>query len=460
MIKDDTIAAIATPAGGAGGIGIVRISGPRAEEMCCLFFQPASHIDFFKNRYLYHGTIVSQKTGMSIDEVLVVIMRGPHSFTGEDGLEIHCHGGTTILQTILRELIEQGIRLADPGEFTRRAFLNGRIDLSQAEAIQDIVTAKTNKALELAFAHLQGDVSHTIESYRASLIEILALLEVMIDFSEDDVCLPAESELAENLNTLIADLERTVKSYEEGKIYYDGFSAEILGRPNVGKSSLLNSLLGSDRVLVTPLPGTTRDYIEEIINIRGIPIQFIDTAGLRDTDEIIEKTGIERVWAKTAKADVIIFLLDGSHSLTSEDFDIFDRIRKKKVILAVNKMDLPSQISKEDLYKFIPESEPVWLSAKFGEGISFLKENIYSMVVNGFEHSESEIVITNLRHKVAMENAALLLKQAKESFEKRVSPEFISLDIHDSLNCLEEIVGRTTNEDVLDRIFSSFCIGK
>ncbi|MBW2599961.1 MAG: tRNA modification GTPase [Deltaproteobacteria bacterium] len=347
LVKDDTIAAIATPHG-VGGIGIVRVSGPDAEEICRILFKPAAGTDSLKTHHLYHGDIISPETGSIIDEVLLALMRKPHSYTGEDTLEINCHGGHLILQTVLDEVIKAGARPAEPGEFTKRAYLNGRLDLSQAEAVMDLITA---------------------QSIRSSLIEILTVLESSIDFTEEDISSKPHRNISKDVEDVIISINDILSTYKEGRLFRDGLNVVITGKPNVGKSSLLNRLLGERRAIVTSIPGTTRDFIEETINIGGIPVKLTDTAGVRKSAETIEKEGIEFVWEKALAADMVIILIDGNTRFTDEDFEVINRNRNKRIVLAINKSDLPHKITNAEINDIIPDVEPLWISAKYGDGI-------------------------------------------------------------------------------------------
>lgn len=459
MATEDTIAAIATPKG-VGGIGIIRVSGAKAEEICHLLFRPGKDAGPLKNRYLYHGTIVSPETDEGIDEVLISLMRKPHSYTGEDTLEINCHGGPLILETVLNEVIKAGARPALPGEFTRRAFMNNRIDLSQAEAIIDLISVKTDRGLNLALSHLRGDLSKKIGRLRESLIEILAHLETAIDFTDDDIEPVPYAEISRKIENATQDIREILSTYREGKLYRDGLNVLITGKPNVGKSSLLNRLLGEKRAIVTSVPGTTRDFIEEAINIRGMPVNFIDTAGIRDVNAVVEKEGIDLVWEKAESADIIIVLLDGSAKLAGEDLEVIEGNRGRKIALVVNKSDLPAKLKDRELEKILPCITPLWISAKYGKGMDELKEKIYVLACDNDDDFGSDIVLTNLRHKLALEKSVELLGQAGDTIKKDLSPELPALDIRESLDCLGEIVGITTTEDILNEIFSKFCIGK
>lgn len=459
MILKDTIAAIATPMG-VGGIGIIRVSGPLSEEITRLLFKPRKQADNLMTHHLYHGDIISPETGAILDEVMITLMRKPHSYTGEDTLEINCHGGPLILQAVLSEIIKAGARPAEPGEFTRRAFLNNRLDLSQAEAVADLIMAKTERGLEVAVSHLKGDLAKKIESLRTSIIDALAILEISIDFSEEDVDIERNSEIAGMIHAVVDELHAILMTYERGKIYRHGISAVITGKPNVGKSSLLNRLLGEKRAIVTPVPGTTRDFIEEFIVIRGIPVRLTDTAGIRHPENIIEQEGIALVREKLSLADVVIIILDGSDTLTEEDIEVIEENRTRKAALVINKTDLPRVIDIEKIHRLVPDLHPLRISAKYGDGIPALEEVIYTLVMEQHENRQATVMITNIRHKTAIEKAAVLLSQARDSIAGGLSPELPALDIREALDSLGEIVGKTVNEEILGRIFATFCIGK
>lgn len=458
VVLSDTIAAIATPPG-TGGIGLIRISGPRSEEIARKLFKARGTAEILKSHHLYHGDIVSPATGAILDEVLLTIMREPRSYTGEDTVEISCHGGSLITETILREILKSGARLAEPGEFTKRAFLNNRIDLSQAEAVLDMIMAKTDKARELALSQLTGDLSRKIEGIRTTIRDILATLEAAIDFPEEETAalsFPAE----EKLQTIVDEINFLLSTYEEGKIYRLGINAVITGKPNVGKSSLLNSLLGEKRAIVTSLPGTTRDFIEETINIKGIQLKLTDTAGIRIPENMIEKESIDFVQERLSLADAVIVVLDGSDELTEEDRNILEINRTRKTIPVINKADLPHRISTAEICGLLPGTNPLWISAKYGEGIPKLKEAIHGLAMKSAGDCAPAVFVTNIRHKTALEKTASLLAQAREEIHRESLSELVSLDIHEALESLGEIIGETTSEEVLDRIFSSFCIGK
>jgi tRNA modification GTPase len=388
-------------------------------------------------------------------------MRAPHSYTGEHVAEIYCHGGFLLLERVLHEVLRTGARIAEPGEFTKRAFLNNRIDLTQAEAICDMILAKTEKALNLALCQLKGNLLHRVENWQNILIDQLALLEASIEFSEDTAHVgPAELSV-HAIRTVHEEILAASASYHEGRIYRQGASVVIAGKPNVGKSSLLNRMLGEQRVIVTPIPGTTRDLIDEFVNIRGIPVRLTDTAGIRPTGDVIEKEGIRRVWERIVDADAVVVLLDGSDSITGEDLEIMEKIDPNRIIIAVNKSDLPCTFSDEELRARIHDVTPLKISAKYGQGISDLNEAIRERILHKNIGSGSETMITNVRHRLALDRCATAIQSALDRVERKISPELVVFELQEAVKSLGEISGNTvTDEETLDRIFSNFCIGK
>jgi tRNA modification GTPase len=456
---EDTIAAISTPPG-VGGIGIVRLSGPESRNILERIFRRRGGKGPLLSHRFYLGEILRPRDQNVLDEALVVFMGKPNTYTREDVAEIQAHGGNLVLREILEVVLQNGARLAEPGEFTRRAFLNGRIDLTQAEAVIDLIQSKTRRSLELANLQRQGRLAEELGRIREDLLNLTALLEAGIDFPEEEVPEVSRGEVARRLERAQNRLGFLLRTYEKGKIYREGISAAIVGRPNVGKSSLLNSLLREDRAIVTPIPGTTRDVVEEVINIRGIPMKMMDTAGLRPAKDVIEMEGIRRTQDRMARADLIIWVVDGSELLTSEDLDILSQVGKKKTVIAVNKMDLPRGLDPRDLAELVPQFPQVPISALHQTNIDRLEDAIRVQVLNGGMEPDHEIFLTNLRHKQAVEGAQEALVQARQGWEANLPPEFITLDLARSLQFLGEIVGETTTEDLLNRIFSHFCIGK
>ena len=455
----DTIAAISTPVG-MGGIGIVRCSGPRAQAIAGHIFRRKEGPGQLLSHRFYLGEIIRPRDGTILDEVLLVFMRQPKTYTREDVLEIHCHSGVLILREILQTVLESGARLAEPGEFTKRAFLNGRIDLTQAEAVIDLIQSKTQRSLELANRQRSGRLAGEVRRIKERLLDLLAFLEVGIDFPEEEVPELSPPEVARQLLDTRNDLDALLRTFEEGRIYREGIAAVIVGRPNVGKSSLLNCLLREERAIVTAIPGTTRDVIEEVVNIEGIPLRVMDTAGLRHARDAIEEEGVRRTRERLDQADLTIWVVDGSEPLSAEDLEILPQVRPKKTVVAINKNDLGQRFSPEDLQGRMPEALLIPISALYGSGIESLKKAIQTLVLNGRLESSAETVLSNLRHKQAIEVALEALSEGLKSLEANLSWEFVTLDIRRALEALGETVGETISEEVLDRIFSQFCIGK
>lgn len=455
-----TIAAIATPVG-PGAIGVIKVSGALCEHLFRRLFKPKKEIREIQSHRLYYGYIQDPQSGEVIDEVLVTLMRAPHTYTREDVLEIYGHSGYFVLTKILELILREGARLAEPGEFTRRAFLNGRIDLAQAEAIQDLVNARSEEALRLALNQLRGALSQRLAPVREALLSALAVVEVAVDFPDEDVELISHYELATQLEReVLKPLEDLLRQYQRGRLFREGIAVVIAGRPNVGKSSLLNALLMEERAIVTPIPGTTRDVIEEMATIKGLPVRLIDTAGLRDTEDLVEEIGVKRAREKIAQADIVILVVDGTEEPTAEDFRLYDEIRDRPHLVAVNKIDVASEETLNLWREVFPEARKVFISAKEGRGLESLAEAIFEIVVGQQEVSGS-LVAPNLRQKAALEKAAQAVRQALNNLRSpNVLPELVAVDLRDALNHLGEITGEATTEDLLDRIFSSFCLGK
>jgi len=458
VLHQDTIAAVATPFGMAG-VGIIRISGPEAVKIARRIFQPAHANCPWETHHLYHGDIVSANGKTILDEVLISFMRKPNSFTGEDVIEINCHGNPLIIGSILTQLLELGCRLARPGEFSQRAFFNNRLDLSQAEALAAMVAAKSAKAYAISLAQLKGSLSKEIEALRALVIDALAGLEAAIDFSEDTSteAIPA----SQQIDPLLERIRLLLSSYRTSKAYTEGINVVITGKPNVGKSSLLNALTGKKKAIVTDIPGTTRDLITDTININGVPVNLMDTAGIREPQNVIEKAGIDLVWESLTHADVVIILLDCSKPLTNEDIFIIDKNRNANIIVAINKMDLPPAWETNTIEHLFPRGEKyLQISAKFGDGLEELKNAIIDLSGSGDDKNTGGVMIANMRHKLAMEKAHKNIQAAKENIVGGMSPEFAAFDLREALDNLDEITGKRINDEILDKIFSSFCIGK
>ncbi len=459
MLHEDTIAAAATPAG-FGAIGIIRISGPDSEAIADKIFKPRSRTSRLKSHKLHHGQILAADSGRVLDEVLAVIMRKPSSYTGEDVVEIHCHGNPVIVQAIFSEVLKAGARPAEPGEFTKRAFLNNRMDLSQAEAVIDIINARTEESAALAMSHLGGAFKRKVDSFREAITGILSEIEVSLDFSDEVEGGPKSTNLLGRIQAVTHDINNLLSTYTEGKAYRQGVNLVIAGRTNVGKSSLLNRLLGEKRAIVTAIPGTTRDFIEEYISIEGIPVKITDTAGIRATNDAIEKKGIDLVWERVSQADAVVLVFDGSEEITPEDREILDKIEGKKIIPVINKTDLKHKMEEGEVLSLLPDYKPLWISAKFGEGINELKKAVHASLLSENIKDQQDLLVTNLRHKLALESTAYFMGQASYGIVTNRYPETVAFDLRDALDSLEQISGKTTTEDILTNIFATFCIGK
>ncbi|AEH22694.1 tRNA modification GTPase mnmE [Thermodesulfobacterium geofontis OPF15] len=462
LYTEDTIAAIATPPG-KGAIGVIKISGDLSLSILKKIFRPFRPRSEFESHKLYYGFIVDPRDEKVIDEVLVVYMKKPKTYTREDVVEIYAHSGYYILRKILELVLMAGARPAEPGEFTLRAYLNGRIDLSQAEAIQELVSAKTETALNLALNTLLGKLSNKINALKNDLLEILVLVESAIDFPEEDIEIMEPEKLSQKIKEKILPvIEELIKNYEEGKIYKEGISLVIAGKPNVGKSSLMNALLKEERAIVTPIPGTTRDFLEEEATIEGLPVKLIDTAGLRETEDIVEKIGVERAKKKFKEADLILFLVDVSEHPSSEDYKIYQEVKNFSHLVILNKIDIqPNHIKewKEVLLKWGID-EVLEISVKENINLDKLCKKIFEKITSEKGAHVPEVV-PNLRQKIALENAKEYLLNALRELEKKDPlPELIAIEIRSAISSLSEIIGEVTTEDLLTQIFSTFCIGK
>jgi tRNA modification GTPase len=458
MYKEDTIAAIATPPG-ESGIAIVRVSGGDAEKIAEKIFCRASGKNgALKSHRLYHGKIRDPKSERVVDEVLLAIMRKPRSYTGEDVVEIHCHGGAFVVKRILDLAFVSGARQAEPGEFTKRAFLNGRVDLAQAEAVLDLIRAKTEKSATLAVYQTSGVLSQWVNELREELLGILVQVEAAIDFPEEEIELLQRHELVGKISALTNKLSIISDTYNWGKLFRDGAKVSICGRPNVGKSSLLNALLGEERVIVTPVAGTTRDVIEESINLDGLPVVLSDTAGIRETDDEIERMGVNLARRQIDESDGVVIVLDGSVPLTKDDETLIGCMDRGKVLVAINKSDLPQLLEEQELVRLICPAKITRVSAKTGSGIDALKASLRSMIVGS--EIDSPVVITNVRHRSMLQRSGEALSHAAASLNDGYAAEFVAIDLNEAREALEEITGVINSEDILDRVFSNFCIGK
>lgn len=443
---EDTIAAIATPIG-EGGIGVIRVSGAQAKEIVGgVFTKQLMH------RRLSYGEIIDPVDNSLADEVMATYMRAPNSYTREDVVEIYGHGGPVPLQRVLKVLVSGGARPANPGEFTLRAFLNGRIDLAQAESVLDVIQSKTDAGLRVAMGGLQGRLSEPLKEIRSKLMDVLAYLTARIDFPEDDV---EEHDVLPSLREVREALNRLIDSADAGIVFRQGVRTAIVGRPNVGKSSLLNRLLGQSRALVTAIPGTTRDTVEEVVNIHGIPFLLVDTAGINETTDLVESLGIERTKEMVSRADLVLLVIDQSEPLTRADSEVMEQVNGKTVVAVANKCDLPTLAALETL-----ALEYTRTSMNTGEGIEELEERMANEVLGGRAVTSDAPLVSNPRHKAALERAENHLEAAEESILKGMADDFVTIDLTAALNALGEITGETVTEELLDTIFSKFCIGK
>ncbi|MGL4253591.1 MAG: tRNA uridine-5-carboxymethylaminomethyl(34) synthesis GTPase MnmE [Fusobacteriaceae bacterium] len=453
----DTIAAISTPRG-EGGIGIVRMSGAKSLEILKKIFVPKSgkDVDELKSFTINYGHIYNGDE--VVDEVLVSILKGPRTYTKEDIVEINCHGGFVITEKVLETVLRHGARHAEMGEFTRRAFLNGRIDLTQAEAVMDLIHGKTEKSVSLSLNQLRGDLREQIAHLKKLLLDVAAHINVVLDYPEEGIDDPLPDNLVDNLQVVKDTATKLIASYNKGKMIKEGIKTAIVGKPNVGKSSLLNSVLREERAIVTHVPGTTRDIIEEVINLKGIPLVLVDTAGIRKTEDIVENIGVEKSKELLEKADLVLFVVDGSRPLEEEDLKIHEKIKAENVIGILNKIDMERVLDTTPLTKV---KNWIEISAKDNLGIDEMEEKIYSYVVKGeLEDSSQKVVITNVRHKSALEKTKDAVDSIFETIDMGLPMDLMAVDLKEAMDSLSEVTGEISSEDLLDHIFKNFCVGK
>lgn len=458
---DDTIAAIATPLG-AGGLGVIRISGPQAGSIARLVFRDrhGRSVDAFASHRVRFGSITDPRTGRKLDEVLLTYMRGPRSYTCEDVVEISAHGGIAVMARILEALVACGVRLAEPGEFTKRAFINGRLDLAQAEAVIDLIQAQTEESHRLALTQLEGELSQAITTMREELLEVLAYVEGAMEFPEEELELLPRDTLVAKLASVEAKIAALLATFHAGRVLREGVQVVIIGRPNVGKSSLFNALLAANRAIVTPIPGTTRDILEEVVNLQGYPFRLVDTAGLRAAENAIEEEGIGRTQTSLAAADLVMLVLDRSEALTAEDEQAIAAVQSKRGLVVLNKADLPPGPDARALATRLSEWPTVVVSCKEGRGFETLSAAVLEAALHGQERPREGPMLTKLRHWQALHHVQQSLQPARQALEQRLSGEFIALDLREALEWLGEVIGLNYTEDLLDKIFSEFCIGK
>lgn len=455
----DTIAAISTPPG-EGAISIVRMSGEEAVSIAQKVFS-GKDLTQAKSHTINYGHIVDPKTHEEIDEVMVSLMLAPKTFTREDVVEINCHGGIVATNRILQLLLVNGARLAEPGEFTKRAFLHGRIDLTQAESVMDLIRAKTDRSMKIALTQLDGNLSHLIDSLRKDILDVLAQVEVNIDYPEyDDVEEMTTKLLKEKAIEIKQRIEQLLKTASQGKIMREGLATALVGRPNVGKSSLLNHLLHEDKAIVTDVAGTTRDVIEEYVNVSGVPLKLIDTAGIRETDDKVEKIGVERSKKAIEQSDLVLLVLNAAESLTKEDLELIRLTNDKKRIIILNKTDLEEKLDRKELAK-ISENAPVYATSILkNEGVEALEEAISKLFFNGIENSQSTVMVTNARHIALLKKAQNSLDSVLEGISSGMPVDLVQIDMTEAWNLLGEITGESYEDELLDQLFSQFCLGK
>ena len=455
----DTIAAIATGMTNSG-IGIVRISGNEAFHIIDKIYQSKNgkkKISEMESHTVHYGYIVDGN--QIIDEVMVLILKAPNTYTREDTIEIDCHGGVLVVQKILETVIKYGARPAEPGEFTKRAFLNGRIDLSQAESVMDVIQAKNDFALKTSMEQLKGSVLKVVKELRENIIYEIAYIESALDDPEHYDLTSYGEKLDTIINPIMNEIQKLLVTADNGKILKEGINTAIVGKPNAGKSSLLNSLVGKERAIVTDIAGTTRDILEEQINLNGISLNVIDTAGIRKTDDIVEKIGVDRAKESIKDADLVIYVVDSSRELSNEDYDIIELIKEKNTIILLNKMDLAPVVTKDEMLK-LSDKKVISISAKENKGIDELEETIKDMFFHGKIEMNDEVYITNVRHKTALKNAYNSLELVKKSIENQMPEDFYSIDLMNAYEELGTIIGESVEDDLVNEIFSKFCMGK
>ncbi|GAB5054165.1 MULTISPECIES: tRNA uridine-5-carboxymethylaminomethyl(34) synthesis GTPase MnmE [Pediococcus] len=455
----DTIAAISTPPG-EGGISIVRVSGNTALDVAEKIFK-GKDLHTVKSHTINYGHIVNPKTKHTVDEVMVSVMLAPKTYTCEDVVEINCHGGIVPTNDILQLLLSNGARMAKPGEFTERAFLNGRVDLSQAEAVMDLIRAKTDRSMKVALNQLDGDLSHLIKNLRQDILDVLAQVEVNIDYPEyDDVETMTSKLLREKAVEVKAQIKQLLQTAQEGKILRDGLATAIVGHPNVGKSSLLNRMLHEDKAIVTDVAGTTRDVLEEYVNVRGVPLKLVDTAGIRETNDKVEKIGVERSRKAIKTADLVLLVLDSSNPLSDEDRQLIKVTDEAKRIIILNKTDLPMQLDTDELFNLVPEDQVIRTSATEGVGLDDLKEKISKLFFGGIESNQNSVIVTNARHIGLLNQAEEALDSVLQGLKDGMPVDLVQIDMTRCWEFLGEITGDSYQDELLDQLFSQFCLGK
>lgn len=456
---NDTIAAVAT-AYGEGGIGIIRISGEESLSILKEIFDPVSDNEKIRSKQMYYGKVIDRDNNQTIDEALSVYMKGPKSYTAEDVVEINCHGSMVSLRKTLALVLRKGARLAEPGEFTKRAFLNGRLDLSQAEAVIDVVKAKTDKSFDVALSQLEGSLSSRIVEIRKKILDLLVTITVNIDYPDEDIEEMTYGNLEKNISSISEMIENLLSTASTGRMIREGIRVAIVGKPNVGKSSLMNGLLRETRAIVTEIPGTTRDTIEEAISIRDIPVYLIDTAGIRETTDKVEQLGIEKSKEAFNKADFVIFILDKSRTLSDEDKKIAAYLDGRKCLALLNKNDLKSCFTLEDVKEMLPGAKVIETSLVHGEGIDLIEDYIVEMVYGGEVSQQESLMVNNVRHIALLQKSMDALHDALKMTRLHEALDFIEVDVNAAYENLGEIIGETVSDDIINEVFARFCLGK
>jgi len=457
-VEQDTIAAISTALGEAA-IAIVRVSGPEAIPIVDRLFRGKVPLAQVKSHTIHYGHLIRPDTGEKVEEVLVSVMRAPHTFTREDVVEVNCHGGIVGVQQVLQLILDAGARLAEPGEFTKRAFLNGRIDLAQAEAVIDLIRAKSERAMKLAIRQVEGRLSEKIRAIRQQLLELLAHLEVTIDYPEYDAEDLTRLHLQNETARLREEIRKLLASARQGRVLREGVSTAIIGRPNVGKSSLLNALARENRAIVTDIPGTTRDIIEEMVTVRGIPLRLVDTAGIRETADLVEQIGVQRSRKALEEADLILLVVNSGEPMTEEDRKLLAMVRDRNAILVANKADLPQRLDLQELESAFP-GRVVQTSAVGEPGLAQLEDKIAELFLSGEVETEDFTYLSNARHIRLLTQAEDALAEALRHLEEQIPVDMIGIDLRRAWSLLGEIIGEEVGEALLDQIFSQFCLGK
>ncbi|HGO4013591.1 TPA: tRNA uridine-5-carboxymethylaminomethyl(34) synthesis GTPase MnmE [Staphylococcus aureus] len=456
----DTITSISTPMG-EGAIGIVRLSGPQAVEIADKLYKGKHLLNDVPSHMINYGHIIDPESKEVIEEVMVSVLRAPKTFTREDIIEINCHGGILTINRVLELTMTYGARMAEPGEFTKRAFLNGRIDLSQAEAVMDFIRSKTDRASKVAMNQIEGRLSDLIKKQRQSILEILAQVEVNIDYPEYDDVEDATTEfLLEQSKEIKQEINRLLDTGAQGKIMREGLSTVIVGKPNVGKSSMLNNLIQDNKAIVTEVAGTTRDVLEEYVNVRGVPLRLVDTAGIRETEDIVEKIGVERSRKALSQADLILFVLNNNEALTQEDYTLYEVVKNEDVIVIVNKMDLEQNIDINEVKDMIGDTPLIQTSMLKQEGIDELEIQIRDLFFGGEVQNQDMTYVSNSRHISLLKQARQTIQDAIDAAESGVPMDMVQIDLTRTWEILGEIIGETASDELIDQLFSQFCLGK